>query len=120
MTHRIAPALMPLAVPIDSVSPDPGNVRQHNDRNLATIAGSLRRFGQQKPIVIDANGATIAGAGTLVVAKSLGWTHIAVVRSDLAGSDRAAYAIEIEPRYVDVAVARWEKFTGKTATRKPQ
>ncbi len=28
---------------------------------------------------------------------------------------RRCYAMEIEPRYVDVAVRRWEEFTGKTA-----
>ena len=30
---------------------------------------------------------------------------------------RRCYAIEIEPAYVDVAVARWEAFTGRKATR---
>jgi DNA modification methylase len=29
--------------------------------------------------------------------------------------NRKCYAMEIEPRYVDVAVRRWEKFTGKSA-----
>ena len=30
---------------------------------------------------------------------------------------RRCFAIEIEPRYVDVAVQRWCNFTGKDATR---
>jgi DNA modification methylase len=30
---------------------------------------------------------------------------------------RRCYAIELEPRYVDVAVARWERFTGRKAER---
>ena len=30
---------------------------------------------------------------------------------------RRCYAMEIEPAYVDVTVARWEAFTGRTATR---
>ena len=30
-------------------------------------------------------------------------------------SGRTAYLVEIDPRYVDVIVRRWEKFTGKTA-----
>ena len=30
---------------------------------------------------------------------------------------RRCYGIEIEPVFVDVAVQRWEKFTGKTAER---
>jgi DNA modification methylase len=29
---------------------------------------------------------------------------------------RACYAVEIDPRYVDVAVRRWQAFTGKAAT----
>jgi DNA modification methylase len=29
--------------------------------------------------------------------------------------NRKCRAMEIDPRYVDVAVRRWEKFTGKTA-----
>lgn len=39
-------------VQIDSVRPDHKNARAHNDRNLAVIAASLKRFGQQKPIVV--------------------------------------------------------------------
>ncbi len=41
--------------PIDSVSPDPANARKHGQRNLDAIVGSLRRFGQQKPIVVDSH-----------------------------------------------------------------
>jgi len=80
-------------VPIDSLSFDPANVRKHGERNLATIKASLLRFGQQKPIVVDANGVVRAGNGTLAAAKALGWKDIAVVRSTLAGSEATAYAI---------------------------
>jgi len=80
-------------VSIDSLSFDPANVRKHGERNLATIKASLLRFGQQKPIVVDANGVVRAGNGTLAAAKALGWKEIAVVRSALAGSEATAYAI---------------------------
>jgi DNA modification methylase len=30
---------------------------------------------------------------------------------------RVCYAMEIDPRYVQAAVTRWEKFTGRTAVR---
>ncbi len=30
---------------------------------------------------------------------------------------RACYAVELDPGYVDVAVARWQSFTGRDATR---
>ncbi len=80
-------------LPIPSLSPDPANARKHPDRNLEQIKASLRRFGQQKPIVIDANNVVRAGNGTLAAAKALGWKTIAAVRSDLVKSELTAYAI---------------------------
>lgn len=79
--------------PIESLSHDPANVRRHPERNIEAIKASLRRFGQQKPIVVDSNGVVIAGNGTLEAARALGWKTIDVVRSDLSGSDRTAFAI---------------------------
>jgi ParB-like chromosome segregation protein Spo0J len=80
-------------LPITDISPDPANARTHGERNLEQIKASLRRFGQQKPIVIDRNRVVRAGNGTLAAAKSLGWSMIACVRSDLIGADMSAYAI---------------------------
>lgn len=80
-------------VPIDSVSPDPANVRLHPERNLQAITASLRRFGQQKPIVVDKHGVVRAGNGTLAAAKALGWTEIDVVVTNLEGVDATAFAI---------------------------
>ncbi|MBS2031961.1 MAG: DNA modification methylase [Deltaproteobacteria bacterium] len=78
---------------IEALSPDPANVRRHGDRNIEAIKASLRRFGQQKPIVVDGDGVVRAGNCTLAAAKSLGWTEIAVVRTELTGADAAAFAI---------------------------
>src|SRR5262249_46324156 len=58
-------------VPIDSVHPDPANVRLHDERNLEAIKSSLARFGQQKPIVVDRQGVVRAGNGTHAAAKAL-------------------------------------------------
>jgi hypothetical protein len=81
------------SVAIDSLSADPANARKHGPRNLETIAASLRRFGQQKPIVIDSHGVVRAGNGQLAAAKALGWTEIRVVRSDLPPTELTAFAI---------------------------
>ncbi|CAN5387911.1 hypothetical protein BH09PLA1_BH09PLA1_25880 [soil metagenome] len=89
----ITPSLHALAVPIDSLKPDPRNARKHNDRNRASIQYSLKTFGQQKPISVDADGIILAGNGTWTEAKALGWTHIAVARSHLRGVEARAYAI---------------------------
>ena len=80
-------------VRIDSLKPDPSNLRTHGDRSIDAIAASLARFGQQRPILVDEAGVVIAGNGTLDAARRLGWKTIAVVRSKLAGADRVAYAI---------------------------
>ena len=80
-------------VPIASLSLDPANLRKHPEKNLQAIVASLKRFGQQKPIVIDANGIVRAGNGTLLAAKQLGWNEIEIVRSTLKGSEATAYAI---------------------------
>jgi ParB family chromosome partitioning protein len=78
---------------IDAISPDPANARKHGRRNIDAIQASLRRFGQQKPIVVDSGGTVRAGNGTLEAAKALGWTHIQIVRSDLPALELTAYAI---------------------------
>ncbi len=69
------------------------NARKHDDRNIEAIVGSLRRFGQQKPIVVDVSGVVRAGNGTLEAARRLGWKDIDCVETQLKGSDAIAYAI---------------------------
>jgi ParB-like chromosome segregation protein Spo0J len=81
------------SVPIATLCADPANARVHSARNIEAIKASLTRFGQQKPIVVDAKGVVRAGNGTLAAAKALGWENINIVRTDLIGSDAAAYAI---------------------------
>jgi ParB-like chromosome segregation protein Spo0J len=78
---------------IDELSEDPANVRDHGSRNIAAIKASLKRFGQQKPIVIDENNVVRAGNGTLAAAHDLGWSNIDCVRSDLQSIELAAFAI---------------------------
>jgi ParB-like chromosome segregation protein Spo0J len=64
-------------VSIDNLSLDPNNARKHDDKNIKAIAESLKQFGQQKPIVVWKN-TVVAGNGTLVAARSLGWTQISI------------------------------------------
>lgn len=80
-------------VALDTISQDPANVRKHSDRNIETIAASLRAFGQQSPIVVDQRGIILKGNGTYEAVKRLGWESIKIVRTDLKGTDATAYAI---------------------------
>lgn len=81
------------SVPIDSLCLDPSNVRKHNEKNLQAICASLKRFGQQKPIVVDKNNLVRAGNGTLQAAQAIGWKKIDVVYSELESAEMIAYAI---------------------------
>lgn len=80
-------------IALSELTPDPSNARKHSRRNLKAIAESLKRFGQQKPIVVNQHNQIIAGHGTFAAAASIGWQTIAMVRSDLAGNEAMAYAI---------------------------
>jgi hypothetical protein len=96
---------------ITELSLDPSNVRKHSRRNIDAIKASLRKFGQQKPIVVDAKGIVLAGNGTLTAAQELGWTKIDITRTELTGVEATAFAIadnrtaelaEWEDKLVDV------------------
>jgi DNA modification methylase len=91
---------------ITELSLDPSNVRKHSRRNLDAIKASLRKFGQQKPIVVDAKGIVLAGNGTLTAAQELGWTEIQIVRTELAGVEATAFAIA-DNRTAELA--EWEE-----------
>jgi ParB-like chromosome segregation protein Spo0J len=93
-------------IAIADLSLDPSNVRKHSRRNLDAIKASLRKFGQQKPIVVDAKGIVLAGNGTLTAAQELGWTEIQIVRTELAGVEATAFAIA-DNRTAELA--EWEE-----------
>ena len=80
-------------VDISSLTFDPSNARKHDEKNLEAIKGSLLKFGQQKPIVVDAKGVVLAGNGTLAAARKLGWDSIDIVRTELKGTEAIAYAL---------------------------
>ncbi len=86
-------SLRPLLVPLEAVSIDPVNARAHSDENIELLKGSLRRYGQQRPILVDEHDVILAGNGVYLAAKALGWPQIAVIRTSLEGVDRTAYAI---------------------------
>lgn len=90
----IAEQLRPLAVPIDQLTSDPANTRKHNIANISGIKGSLRVYGQRKPIVVNRrNGVVEAGNGTLEAAVALNWTHLAVVYVDDDPNTAAGYSV---------------------------
>jgi hypothetical protein len=81
-------------VPIKSIFQDPANARIHSDKQIEELAASLRRFGQQYPIVVGSSDRIIIkGNATHRAASELGWTEIEVVWSDLCLEEARAYGI---------------------------
>ncbi|MFA4972974.1 MAG: ParB N-terminal domain-containing protein [bacterium] len=92
--YKIVSDLEPLLVPIDAIAVDPTNARAHPPGNISAIAGSLNRYGQRKPIVVNRRDNTIeAGNGTWDAAKLIRWTHIAVVFVDDDPHAATGYAL---------------------------
>ncbi len=90
----ITEQLRPLAVPLTDIALDPRNARGHDERNIKSIVGSLRRFGQVQPLVVNRTTKLIAaGNGRYVAAQRLGWSHVAVVYVDQDPQSHAGYAL---------------------------
>lgn len=85
------PALVVEEVEVDDLELLDGNPRRGD---VEAIARSLRRFGQRKPIVANRRDRQVlAGNHTLLAARSLGWSTIAVCWTDDDESTAAAYAL---------------------------
>ncbi len=87
------------SVAIADLAFDPANARKHEKKNLDAIRGSLAKFGQQKPIVVGTPG--FNGRGITECSAMI---------------PRRAFT-PIDAHYCDVILARWEKFTGLSASR---
>ena len=66
---------------------------------VALVCGAIKDSTRRGEIVLD----TFAGSGTTILAAE----HVG----------RRAFALEIEPRFVDVAIRRWQQFTRKDAVQ---
>jgi DNA modification methylase len=64
---------------------------------VAMVADAIKDCSKRGGVILD----PFCGSGTiLIAAEKIG---------------RRARAIELDPKYVDVAIRRWEQYTGKTA-----
>jgi 16S rRNA G966 N2-methylase RsmD len=99
---------------IKDLTPDPSNARQHDDKNLKAIQGSLNQFGQRKPIVITEDGVIVAGNGTVEAAKRLGWLEIQAVTvpGDWTPEQTKAFALA-DNRTAELAAWNTETLTAQ-------
>jgi site-specific DNA-methyltransferase (adenine-specific) len=88
---HIAPQLRALVVPLECVELHPRNPRLGD---VAAVAASLTRFGQQKPVVVQRSTSfVVAGNHVVRAALSLGWTEIAANVEDLDDAEAIAFML---------------------------
>src|SRR4030081_3371198 len=78
----LSPNASQLAVryePIVALRLDPQNPRLHSRKQLRQIDKSIKNFGFNVPVLIDAEQSVIAGHGRVLAAKELGWTEVPVI-----------------------------------------
>jgi len=81
-------------VPIESLTLNPRNPRTHSDAQIAKIAASITEFGWINPVLIDENGAVLAGHGRLLAAKRLGKSEVPVLQiRHLSEAQKQAYLL---------------------------
>ena len=61
---------------VDALKPYAGNARTHSDKQITQIAASIRNFGFNNPVLVDAENRIIAGHGRVEAARRLGHTSV--------------------------------------------
>lgn len=97
---NIAEGLHDLVLPISQLNLNPRNYRQGD---VELIKGSLERFGQVRPIVVQRSTMNVvAGNHTMKAATELGWVEMAAVLVELDDTEAEAYLVA-DNRSSDVA-----------------
>jgi len=70
------------------------NAKKHDDAQVAKLAGSIREFGFNNPVLIDADNGIIAGHGRVMAAQKLGVASVPCLRlSHLSETQKRAYIL---------------------------
>lgn len=84
-----------------------------NDSAVDRMCSSIREFGFKIPVLARSDGEVVDGHLRLKAARKLGITEVPVAAAEL--TERICYGLELDPKYVDVIVQRWQQLTGKKA-----
>jgi ParB-like chromosome segregation protein Spo0J len=77
-----------------SLKLDPRNPRLHSAKQIRQIAESIRVFGFNVPVLVDAGLKVIAGHGRILACQQLGWSEVPVIQLEhLSQAQARAFAI---------------------------
>lgn len=78
---------------IEEIHPYAQNAKKHPTRQVEQVAASIKEFGFNQPIVVDAAGVIVVGHGRFEAAKLLGLAQVPVVTVDLTEHQARAYRL---------------------------
>ncbi len=74
--------------------PYANNARTHSEGQVAQIAGSIREFGFNNPVLVDGANGIIAGHGRVLAARQLGMLDVPVIElAHLSAAQKRAYIL---------------------------
>ena len=80
--------------PVDDLVPHARNARTHGDAQVGLIAGSIREYGFNSPVLVDGENGIIAGHGRVRAARMLGLETVPVIElAHLSGAQKRAYVL---------------------------
>ena len=81
-------------IKIESLIPYVNNARTHSDAQVAQIAGSIKEFGFNNPVLIDEESGIIAGHGRVLAARKLNLNTVPCIKlNHLSPAQRKAYIL---------------------------
>src|SRR5947208_16814826 len=90
--------------PVNRLKLDPGNPRKHSKKQIGQIARSIKEFGFNVPIIVDADLQVIAGHGRLLAARQLVLLEGATICLDDLTTEGAKTFLSAEHRVGGVAL----------------
>jgi len=80
--------------PVADLIPYARNARTHSEAQVALIAGSIREFGFNNPVLVDGGNGIIAGHGRVLAARKLGMSKVPVIElAHLTEAQKRAYIL---------------------------
>ena len=82
------------SIELENLIPYARNARTHSSDQISQIAGSIKEFGFNNPVLIDKENGVIAGHGRIVAARKIGLKEIPCIRLEhLTETQRKAYIL---------------------------
>lgn len=79
---------------VSDLIPYANNARTHSEAQVVRIAGSIREFGFNNPVLVDGGNGIIAGHGRVLAARQLGLREVPVIElAHLSEAQKRAYVL---------------------------